>query len=248
MSTPTGGSWNNEQGDEGAPQGGQRYQSQSLGQGFGQQQSAQQQPESDQTQAAPQQPEPAQQQAQPDYGQQQAAPQQAPQQPDYGQQQGYGHQPDYGQQAQQPDYGQQPNYGQQGYGQQAQGQHGNFGGQAQQAGQQWASDAGQIASGAGEGIGELLSDLQFKKSLTERIAGLTYLIVIVWAAINFISNLIYNFGSEDFGGTHVKHMSTIAAIFHSLADLAWLVVIIAVVRVLLELAVNVTRIARRSKD
>jgi len=198
MSTPTGGSWNNDQQGQGG-QGG--YQGQSLGQGYGQQQAGQQQ-------------------QQPDYGQQ------APQQPAYGQQAGQQEPP---QQA-------------------GHAQHGGFAGQAQQAGQQWASDAGQIASGAGEGIGDLFSDLQFKKSLTEKIAGLTYLVVIVWAVINFISQLTWNFGSQDFGGTSVKNMSTSSAIVHSLADLALLIVIVAFVRVVLELATNVARIAQRNKS
>jgi len=211
MSTPTGGSWNDDQ----QGQGGQGYQGQSLGQGYGQQQGQQ----------APQQPEYGQQapQHQPDYGQQapqHSAPQSAPQQPAYGQ----------------PHAGQQHSPGQ-----------GEFAGHSQQAGQQWASDAGQIASGAGEGIGDLFSDLQFKKSLTEKIAGLTYLLVIVWAVINFISQLTWNFGSQDFGGTSVKNMGTLSAIVHSLADLALLIVIVAFVRVILELATNVARIAQRNK-
>ena len=181
---------------------------------------------------------------------------------DFGQQQGQQQngQQQQGQPQQQPGYGQsaygeqtygQPAYGEQTYGQpapeQPPTQHGGFGGQAQQAGQQWATDAGQIASGAGKGIGDLLSDLQFKKSLTEKIAGLTYLLVIVWAVINFISELAYNFGSQDFGGTSVRNMGTFAAIVHSIADLALLVVIVAIVRVVLELAVNVARIAQRNK-
>ncbi|MBB2893965.1 DUF4282 domain-containing protein [Flexivirga oryzae] len=189
MSTPTGGSWNNDQQGQGG-QGG--YQGQSLGQGYGQQQAGQQQ-----------------------------------------------QQPEYGQQAPQQETPQQAA---------GQAQHGGFAGQAQQAGQQWASDAGQIASGAGEGIGDLFSDLQFKKSLTEKIAGLTYLVVIVWAVINFISQLTWNFGSQDFGGTSIKNMGTMSAIVHSLADLALLVVIVAFVRVILELATNVARIAQRNKS
>lgn len=204
MSTPTGGSWNNDQQGQGAPQGGPGYHGQSLGQGYDQSQ---------------------------------------------GQRQAQQQQPDYGQPAPHEDYGQQqPAYGQQGYGRPGPGQHGGFAGQAQQAGQQWASDATQIASGAGQGLTDLFSDLQFKKSLTEKIAGLTYLVVIIWAVINFISQLTYNFGSQDFGGTSVDNMSTLSAIVHSVADLAMLVVIVAIVRVLLELAVNVTRIAQRNRD
>ncbi|GGB30739.1 hypothetical protein GCM10011492_21540 [Flexivirga endophytica] len=211
MSTPTGGSWNNDQQGPGAPQGGQGYQGQSLGQGYGQQQG-----------------QPAFDQQQPDYGQQ-------PQQPAYGQPQGQQPQPGYGQPGEQP--------------QQAdQGQHGGFGGHAQHVGQQFGSDAGQVVSGAGEGVGDLFSDLQFKKSLTEKIASLTFLGVIIWAVLNFISKLTYNFGSQDFGGQSVKNMSTFSGIMHTISDLVWLVVIVAIVRLALELAINVARIAQRSKD
>lgn len=215
MSTPTGGSWNNDQQGQGgqpgqgAPQG---YQGQSLGQGFGQQN----QPSYDQ-QGYDQQ----------GYGQ--PGQQQAPQ--------GYGQQPPQG-------YGQPGDQGQQ---QSDQGGQGFVGG-AQQVGQQFASDAGQVVSGAGEGVGDLFSDLQFKKSLTEKIASLTFLGVIVWAVLHFISNLIYNFGSEDFGDAEVKHMSTFSAIVHTITDLVWLVVVVAIVRLALELAINVARIATRNKD
>lgn len=210
MSTPTGGSWNNDQQGQGAPQGGQGYQGQSLGQGYDQQQGY----------------------GQHGYGQQ--APQQGYDQQGYDQQQAYGQQ----------GYSQAGDHGQQA----DQGQHGGFAGGAQQAGQQFAAGAGQVVSGAGEGVGDLFSDLQFKKSLTEKIASLTFLGVIVWAVLHFISNLIYNFGSESFGSTDVKHMSTFSAIVHSITDLVWLIVIVAIVRLALELAINVARIAQRSKS
>ncbi|HWC23150.1 MAG TPA: DUF4282 domain-containing protein [Flexivirga sp.] len=203
MSTPAGGSWNNDQQGQGgqpgqgAPQAGQGYQGQSLGQGFGQQ-------------------------TQQGYGQPA--------------QQGYGQQPPQG-------YGQPVDQGQQVDPGHAQGQHGGFAGGAQQFG----ADAGQVVSGAGEGVGDLFSDLQFKKSLTEKIASLTFLGVIVWAVLNFISKLTYNFGSQDFGGQDVKNMSTFSGIMHTLSDLVWLIVIVAIVRLALELAINVARIAQRNK-
>ncbi len=222
MSTPTGGSWNNDQqgqggqSGQGAPQTGQGYRGQSLGQDFDQQ-------------------------SQQAYGQQQAPAYGEPGQQGYGQQgyeqQGYGQQPPqgYGQPGDQPQ-------------QSDQGRSGGFAGHAQHVGQQFGSGAGQVVSGAGEGVGDLFSDLQFKKSLTERIASLTFLGVIIWAVLNFISNLIYNFGSEDFGGTSVKHMSTFSGIVHTITDLVWLIVIVAIVRLALELAINVARIATRNKD
>ena len=66
--------------------------------------------------------------------------------------------------------------------------------------------------------------------------------------LNFISSLTYNFGSQDFGGQDVKNMGTGAAIMHTLADLVWLVIIVAIVRLLLEVAINIARIAQRSKQ
>ena len=106
----------------------------------------------------------------------------------------------------------------------------------------------QVVGGAGDGIGALFSDLQFKKSLTERIASLIFLVTIVWAVLHFLSNLVYNFGSEQFGNASIKHMGTGSALIHTLTDLVALVLTVGVTRLLLELAVHVSRIAGRSKD
>lgn len=198
------------------------------------------------------------------------------QQSQQGQQGGYGQQSAYGQQSQ-PDSQSQQGWNQQGqqgqgeYGQQSPsygaGQTGQAGQQGQQAGQSsgqsgkgWGRKGGQqdpnspqaqvsqVVGGAGDGIGALFSDLQFKKSLTERIASLVFLVTLVWAVLHFLSNLVYNFGSEDFGNTSVKHMGTGSALIHTLTDLVWLVLVVGVTRLLLELAVHVARIAGRSKD
>ncbi|WP_265442920.1 DUF4282 domain-containing protein [Flexivirga meconopsidis] len=254
MSTPTGGSWNDDKhgqdetqrsGQQSAQQGqpgvnrpaqgsqppyGQQPgqggyaapQGQSLGQGYGQQ-------------AA---------QGTPGQGASgQGASGQGQQPPSQGGQSGYGR-PTQGGQPSAPGYGQ-------GQGQQThagQGGQSGFGQQAQQVGQQFMGDAGQIAAGAGDGIGALFSDLQFKKSLTEKIAGLTFLGVIIWAVLKFLSNLFYNFGSQDFAGQSIKNMSTGSAVMHTLADLVWLIIVVAIVRLLLEVAINIARIAQRSRS
>lgn len=137
----------------------------------------------------------------------------------YGQsQQGYG-QGDYGQQSNQPSYG-------------APAQQSNGGGFG-------------TPKAAGEGIGALFSDLKFTKSLTEGLAQLTFLGVLVWAVLNFLANTIHNFGSTDFGGAEVKNMGTFDAVMSLFADLVWLVLVVAIARILLELAVNVAKIAKK---
>ena len=115
------------------------------------------------------------------------------------------------------------------------------------AAQQLQGQVGQVIGGAGDGVGALFSDLQFKKSLTERIASLFFLVTIVWAVLHFLANQVYNFGSEDFGSTSVKHMGTGSALVHLLADLVWLVLVVGGARIVLELAVNVARIAQRDR-
>ncbi len=151
----------------------------------------------------------------------------------------------YGQQSsqfgQQADYGQQSQHG----GQNQQGQQGQQGQPG--AAQQLQGQVGQVIGGAGDGVGALFSDLQFKKSLTERIASLFFLVTIVWAVLHFLANQVYNFGSEDFGSTSVKHMGTGSALVHLLADLVWLVLVVGGARIVLELAVNVARIAQRDR-
>ncbi|NYJ73166.1 DUF4282 domain-containing protein [Allobranchiibius huperziae] len=194
----------------------------------------------------------------------------------YGQQGGYG-QSSYGQQAPSDAQGQQ-GWGQQGqqggYGQQSPAYGASQPGQAGQVGQQgqadqsgskgrgWGRQSGQprdpnspqaqvsqVVGGAGDGVGALFSDLQFKKSLTERIASLIFLVTIVWAVLHFLSNLVYNFGSQGVGnGVSIKHMSTGSALIHTLTDLVALVLTVGVTRLLLELAVHVSRIAGRTKD
>lgn len=244
MSTPTGGSWNDNQGQENpdAQQGGQQAQQpydqsgsapqgQSLGQGYSQ---AYNQPyDQGQGQGYGQ---PAGHDAQASYDQGQSA-QTGYDQGSYGQPAGHdgGYQQSYGQQT-----------GSEGY-TQAQPQGQGFGQQAQQVGQQFASDAGQIASGAGEGIGALFSDLQFKKSLTERIASLLFLGAIVWAVLNFISDLTYYWGSSGSGQYHIDNMSGGTAFIRTVTSLVLLVIFVGVFRLLLELAINIARIAQRDK-
>lgn len=150
-----------------------------------------------------------------------------------GQQSAYGqgsyNQGDYGQQSPgQSDYGQQSS-GQSGYGATAhQSQGGGF----------------QTPKAAGEGIGALFSDLKFTRSLTEGLAQLTFLGVVVWAVLKFLANTIHNFGSTDFGGADLKNMGTFDAVMHLFADLVWLVLVVAIVRIVLELAINVAKLAK----
>ncbi|MFC6712352.1 DUF4282 domain-containing protein [Branchiibius cervicis] len=178
-------------------------------------------------QPAPGQPRPSQYQ-QPTQGYpQQGAPQGAPRQ-GYPQQ-GY------------PQQG----YPQQGAPQQAQQPSGpGFGQQAAAVGGQFANDAGKVAKGAGDGLGALFSDLQFKKSLTGRLASIVFLGAIVWAVLNLLSNLTYYWGSTN----GYSNMGGGSATFHTIADIIWLLFFIISVRILLEVALNIAKIAGRDKD
>ncbi|TWP37906.1 DUF4282 domain-containing protein [Leekyejoonella antrihumi] len=271
MSQPTNGDWNEgDNAQEDQPQYGgyqpQQGQARSLGQGYdqhtAQQQSYGETADEGYTQAQPQQATYGQSTDQ-SYGQAQDYGQQQPQQQAYGQStdHAYGQAQDYGQQQpQQANYGQstdqsygqvQPQQGgygqQQAYGQSTDHAYGQAPPQQQRGfGSQFTSGATGVASGAGDGLGDLFSDLQFKKSLTEKLSSLVFLGVIVWAVLHFLSNLFYNFGSEDLGGgASIKHMGTGTAIVNTVTDLVWLVLVVGVVRILLEVALNIARIARR---
>lgn len=172
---------------------------------------------------------------------------------------GFDRQGGYGQQAdQQGGYGQQ--HGEQGgYGAPAQQQAGQPGGYGQQGDQPIGSQGnnrgsraqaqvGQVVGTAGDGVGALLSDFAFKKSLTEKLASLVFLITVVWAFLLFLANQVHNFGSQDLGGTSLKYMSTGSALLHLLADAVAFVLTVVVARILLELAVNVAKIAGRDKE
>ncbi|PWJ27269.1 uncharacterized protein DUF4282 [Branchiibius hedensis] len=209
---------------QGAPAGGQPQAPYTPPQ---QQAPAHQQPAA--PQQAPGQPRPSQYQ-QPAQGYpQQGAPQGAPRQ-------GY---PQQGYPQGQPQgYGQAPG--------QAQPQGGpGFGQQAAAVGGQFANDAGRVAKGAGDGLGALFSDLQFKKSLTGKLASIVFLGAIVWAVLNFISNLTYYWGTG-YGG--YSNMGGGSAFFHTIADIIWLLFFIITVRIVLEVALNIAKIAGREKD
>lgn len=137
---------------------------------------------------------------------------------------------------QQSAYGQ-GSYNQGDYGQQSSGQSG-YGATAHQS----QGGGFQTPKAAGEGIGALFSDLKFTRSLTEGLAQLTFLGVVVWAVLKFLANTIHNF--SDIPGTGVKQMGTFDAILHLFADLVWLVLIVAIVRIVLELAINVAKLAK----
>ena len=150
-----------------------------------------------------------------------------------------------GQQWSNDSYGQQgtgQNYGQFDYGQQSNdNSYGNPSAPAQHSGHP-------AGTSPASGIGALFSDLKFKQSLTENLAQLAFLGVLVYSVLKFLANTIHNFGSTDYGGADVKNMGTFDAVMHLLADLVWLVVVVAIARILLELAVNVARIAQRKRD
>lgn len=155
-----------------------------------------------------------------------------------------------------PQYGApggQPSGGQPGYGQPSLGQ--GFG--QQQAGyapggqpggpppQQAAGPYQQPGGGTGgNGIADLFSDFGFRKSLTEAIASLAFLITVVWAILQFVQTVAHAWGSQDFGGNDVKNMGGFEAMMTTLTGLAWMVFVVVVARLLLELCVNVARLAR----
>ena len=140
------------------------------------------------------------------------------------------------------DQGQQGSYdqGHQGYGQPQ--QQGGFG-------QQASGSAGAAVQGAGDGIGDLFSDFQFKKGLTEKIASLAFLLTVVWAVLKFVRTLAHAWGSQGNGEFKVKNMGGFEAFMTTLEALASLVLTVAIIRIVLELAVNVARIAKaRARD
>lgn len=138
--------------------------------------------------------------------------------------------------------------GQQGYGNQGYQQQGYQQGYPQQ-GEQGQQPGGGFApqqSGSGEpGPADLFTDIGFTKSLTGRIASLTFLVVVVWAVLRFISTLANAWGSQDFGGTDVRNYGGFEAFMISLEALGFLVLTVAVARLLLELCVNVSRLATK---
>lgn len=151
-----------------------------------------------------------------------------------------------------PQYGA-PGGGQPGYGQQSLGQgFGQQGGYApggQPGGpppqQQPAGPYQQQNGGAGSnGIADLFSDFGFRKSLTESIASIAFVITVVWAVLKFVETLATAWGSQDFGNTKVKNMGGFEAMMATLSGLAWMVFVIVVARLLFELCIHVARLAR----
>ncbi|AKU18417.1 DUF4282 domain-containing protein [Luteipulveratus mongoliensis] len=173
-----------------------------------------------------------------------AGPNPGPQYPGYNQGGGYGQPQPQGQPPQQSigqGYQQPPQGGPQGPGPQGPG---NFG-------QQAVGSAGQVVGGAGDGLGDLFSDFGFKKNLTEKIASIAFLLTVVWAFLRFVTAISHAFGKQpvDGGGQGgLKNMGTFEAFMTSLEALAGLVLTVAIARIILELAVNVARIAQRNKN
>ncbi|NHN57253.1 DUF4282 domain-containing protein [Calidifontibacter sp. DB0510] len=135
------------------------------------------------------------------------------------------------------DQGQQSAYGG-GYGQQAGGyQQGGYQQGGFDQGQQFGGQQ-QVAKGPKKpGIGDMFSDLKFEKSLTGALASIAFTLTLVWAVLRLVSNMVYNF-SSDFIGTGT-------ALMNFLTDLAFVGFVVVSVRIVLELCVNVAKIAGR---
>ncbi|YAL83499.1 DUF4282 domain-containing protein [Dermacoccaceae bacterium W4C1] len=102
-------------------------------------------------------------------------------------------------------------------------------------------------TGSTDSAADLFTDFGFKKSLTEKIASVTFLVVVIWAVLRLIRVLANAWGSQEFGDTDVRNMGGFEAFMASLEALGVLVVTVAVARVLLELCVNVARLATRRR-
>ncbi|MBC9957864.1 DUF4282 domain-containing protein [Yimella sp. cx-51] len=161
-----------------------------------------------------------------------------------------------GQQSQQSasgqDYGQQGGYGGQQYGQQGdQGQYGQSQGNYDQ-GQQGGAPAhtgGYNNSPSSSGASPF-SDTKFEQSLTPKIASLAFMLISAAAIIWGLYDILYNFLGEhqSVDGSDrevVVKMHVVPAIFKMLADIAIVGAIIYGARVVIELAVNVAKIAQR---
>lgn len=187
--------------------------------------------------------------------------------PQYGAPQGGGQQPGgFGQQSLGQGFGQSGSGypAEQGFGQQGQSgqsdsgfgqQHGRsdsgFGQQGQQNGQQgFGAPGGPGSSGpittssSGGGLGDLFSDFGFRKSLTEQLASIAFLVAVVWQVLNFIRVLANAWGSQGNGEFQVRNMGGFEAMMTTLGGLAWMIFAIIAARLALELFVNVARLAR----
>lgn len=150
-----------------------------------------------------------------------------------------------------PQYGGQPG-GQPGYGGQQSlgqgfGQQGGFAPGGQPAGppqQPVGPPPQQGGASGGNGIADLFSDFGFRKSLTESIASIAFIVTVVWAVLDFLQTVAHAFGAQEFGEQDAKHMGGFEAMITTIAGLAWMVFVIIVARLLLELFVNVARLAR----
>lgn len=135
-------------------------------------------------------------------------------------------------------------YGNQGYQQQGYQQQGYpQGEQGQQPGGGFAPQQ----SGSGEpGPADLFTDIGFTKSLTGRIASLTFLVVVVWAVLRFVRVLAEAWSSKGtFNGVAVREHGGFESFMMSLEAIGFLVLTVALARLLLELCVNVSRLAAK---
>lgn len=228
MSQPTNGSWNDGQGSGQGGSLGQNWSNEpqegaqgggSLGQNWGGQQEAAGQQYGNQSQA--------------DQGQSY----------DYNQQsRGQGYAAAQGQQS----------YDQQSYGAQ-QGQHSQQGYDQQQYGAA-AAPAGGYNAPQSAGGGSPFSDTKFEQSLTPKIASLAFMLISAAAVLWGLTDIIHNFmgdvmSAAGSGGRDVTtKMHVFPAILKMLADVAIVGAVIYAARIVIELAVNVAKIAQRNKD
>lgn len=156
-----------------------------------------------------------------------------------------------------PDYGQQS---QGGYGGQQYGQQGDQGqyGQSQQSqgnydqGQQYGAPAhtgGHNNSPSASGASPF-SDTKFEQSLTPKIASLAFMLISAAAVLWGLTDIVHNFmgdtmSGEGTGADITTKMHVFPAILKMLADIAIVGAIIYGARVVIELAVNVAKIAQR---
>lgn len=137
----------------------------------------------------------------------------------------------------------QGSYGNQGYPQQGYQQGPPQGPQGPQSGGRPPQ-----SSGSGEpGPADLFTDIGFTKSLTSRIASLTFLVVVIWAVLRFVRVLAEAWGSAGttYNGVSVRRHGGFEAFMMSLEAIGFLVLTVALARLLLELCVNVARLANK---
>lgn len=146
-----------------------------------------------------------------------------------------------------PQQGGQPGYGQQSLGQGFGQQQGGYSPAGQPPPGPQQQPAPQQGGAGGNGIADLFSDLGFRKSITESAASIVFVITVIWAVLNFVQTVSHAFGAQVYDGNgegKLKHMGGFESAMTTLTGLVWMIFVIVAARVLLELCVNVARLAR----